>query len=144
MNKIFESKISYLMLMVLFVLIVGISFLRADFENWTIINYSIASGMFLIWIYFVYSFHNTRYIIYDTDLVLVVKPFYKKTIPIASIKRVEKSSSLMSSPAPSFNRLEIFYGKFESELVSPKDQKAFAETLQKLNPNITIKFSGKI
>ena len=89
--------------------------------------------------YIIYSFLNTYYLVDKEQLTLVVKPFYKKKIALNTIKRIEKSSSLLSAPAPSFKRLEIFYGSFNSELVSPNDQKAFIELLKKYNPEIIVK-----
>ncbi len=128
-----------MMLIGLLVFILAISFLGTGFPDWSTTKIVVTCLWFLLWAFIVYSFFNTEYLVSNTELILSVKPFYKKKIAIEKIRRVEKSSSLMSSPAPSFDRLEIFYDKFESELVSPIDQKAFAETLQQINPNIIIK-----
>lgn len=139
MSHKFEAKISYVFLICLLMFIIIIASIGEDFSEWTLLHYLTNGGLLLLWMFITYSFFNTTYIITETNLIISVKPFYKKEISIATIKRVEKSRSLMSSPAPSFDRLEIQFGKFDSELVSPKDKKAFAETLQRLNPEIEIK-----
>ena len=43
---------------------------------------------------------------------------------------------MISSPAASFDRIEITYGKFEEIIISPKHKLKFYEDLQKINPNI--------
>ncbi|GER59678.1 PH domain-containing protein [Patiriisocius marinus] len=137
--KKFKSKVNYLMLVALVVFIGFLCFQGIDFQKLTTLRKVYLIGMVLLLKYIIYSFLNTYYLVDREHLTLVVKPFYKKNIAINSIKRIERSSSLMSAPAPSFKRLEIFYGSFNSELVSPKDQKAFVELLKKYNPEITVK-----
>ena len=135
----FKSKVNYLMLVALIVFIGFLCFQGIDFQNLTTLKKVYLIGMILLLKYIIYSFLNTYYLVDKEQLTLVVKPFYKKKIALNTIKRIEKSSSLLSAPAPSFKRLEIFYGSFNSELVSPKDQKAFIELLKKYNPEIIVK-----
>ena len=49
---------------------------------------------------------------------------------------LSKSSSIISSPAASFDRIEITYGKFDELIISPKHKLKFAADLQKINPNL--------
>ena len=62
--------------------------------------------------------------------------FTYKPIAIKDIRELSKSNSFMSSPAPSFDRIEIKYGTFDEILISPKDKFGFAEYLTKINLNI--------
>ena len=55
---------------------------------------------------------------------------------IGEMKKVSKSSNIISSPAASFDRIEIRYGKFEELIISPKHKTKFVEDLQKINPEI--------
>lgn len=52
------------------------------------------------------------------------------------MKKISKSSSIISSPAASFDRIEITYGKFDELIISPKHKLKFAADLQKINPNL--------
>tara|TARA_R110001592_G_scaffold69669_1_gene213801 strand:+ start:1031 stop:1270 length:240 start_codon:yes stop_codon:yes gene_type:complete len=58
--------------------------------------------------------------------------------PVATITSFEitKSNNIISSPAASFDRIEIKYGKFEELIISPKNKFEFAEHLTKLNQKI--------
>ncbi|WP_051007971.1 PH domain-containing protein [Psychroflexus torquis] len=57
-------------------------------------------------------------------------------IGINDIKEITKSNTIISSPAASFDRIEIKYGKFQEMIISPKDKFEFAKYLTKLNPKI--------
>ncbi len=59
-----------------------------------------------------------------------------KPIKINKIKKISKTNNIISSPAPSFNRIEIKYGRFNEIIISPKDKFDIAKYLTKLNPNI--------
>lgn len=64
--------------------------------------------------------------------------YKRKKIPVASIRKIEKTRTLVSAPAPSFDRLEIFYNRFDSVVISPKDKAEFIAELIKLNPEIKV------
>ncbi|MBN8652284.1 MAG: PH domain-containing protein [Cytophagales bacterium] len=61
-----------------------------------------------------------------------------KLIAIDSIRKIQKSNSLFSSPAASLDRLEVFYNKYDSVLISPKYKQEFLAELRKINPTIEI------
>ena len=52
------------------------------------------------------------------------------------MKKVSKLYNSISSPAASFDRIEITYAKFEEIKISPKYKTKFVEDLQKINPEI--------
>jgi hypothetical protein len=79
---------------------------------------------------------NTEYTIEENKLKIKCGFFAYKPIEINEIKEITKSSSIISSPAASFDRIEIKYGKFEEMIISPVDKFEFAEYLTDLNPNI--------
>jgi hypothetical protein len=64
--------------------------------------------------------------------------FGTTTIPYDKITKVERSNSLMSAPAYSLKRLAIHFGRFDSTLVSPKDEARFLAELKARAPQITI------
>ncbi len=60
-------------------------------------------------------------------------------INIGAIRTIKETTSLISSPAPSFDRLVIDYGKYDDIIVSPQYKTEFIEDLQKVNSAIQYK-----
>ena len=87
---------------------------------------------------------NTNYTITD-NLTLRVKCglFVNMVIDIDSIRKIEFTRSVLSSPALSMDRIEIFYNKFDSVIVSPDNKMEFIAKLQSINPAIEIKNPAK-
>jgi len=80
---------------------------------------------------------NTRYtIINDETLKIKCGLFLNQTIEIKSIRKIEDTRTVLSSPALSLDRIEIFYNKFDSVIVSPENKTDFVVELQSLNPAI--------
>ena len=73
---------------------------------------------------------TTYYIIDSGKLKIRSGPFFR-IIRLCDIKAVRPSHSTLASPALSFNRLEIHYGKNKSVLVSPKDIEGFRNAISK-------------
>ncbi|WP_339838923.1 PH domain-containing protein [uncultured Maribacter sp.] len=85
---------------------------------------------------------STEYTITEAG-VLKVKCgfFYNKQFDINKIRSVAKTGNLISSPAPSLDRIELTYGKFDLIIISPKDKFEFARELTKVNPRIENKLN---
>ena len=100
----------------------------------------LSGGLMGTMIALLFAIYSINYRISD-DGVLSIKNgiFSYQNIPISSIHTIEKSNSILSAPASSFNRLEIKYNKYDSILVSPKNAKEFITDLQHHNPNIQLK-----
>jgi hypothetical protein len=60
-------------------------------------------------------------------------------IDIHQIKRIEETNSPLSSPAASFDRIEITYNKFDSVIISPKEKLGFIQDILQINPSIEVK-----
>ncbi len=71
---------------------------------------------------------STRYIVNDTDLKIISGPF-SWNIPIQSITSVREVANAITSPALSFDRLEISYGEDKIIHISPADKKQFIRKL---------------
>ncbi len=80
---------------------------------------------------------NTRYTI-TTDNTLKVKCgfFVNLTIPIENIRKITSTKTILSAPALSFDRYEVFYNKFDSVVISPINKTEFIADLQNINPAI--------
>lgn len=72
---------------------------------------------------------STRYTI-DADALLVQCAGLRWRIPVAEITAVTPTTSALSSPAMSLDRLRIDYGNGKSLMVSPKDKEAFLREIE--------------
>lgn len=140
-DTIYKSEISYGFLVALCLLLLGIPVIQILNSNIHWENYVIVLLIQCCTLLFVvYLFLNTYYSIEGDVLNVKSGMVYKKTIKISEIKAISKTNSLLSSPAASLTkRIEISYGKFNSFIISPKNQLCFVEALQRINPNILIK-----
>lgn len=82
---------------------------------------------------------STKYII-NENLLTIKSLFVVNTkIDISTIRKIEKTSSILSSPALSLDRIAIRYNKFDEIYISPKEKQLFIDEMLKINPNIEIK-----
>ena len=82
---------------------------------------------------------TTQYIINENHLLVKSTWIVNERIDISKITKIEKSNSILSSPALSLDRLLVRYNKYDEVLISPKEKKEFIDELLKINPNIEIK-----
>lgn len=85
---------------------------------------------------------NTYYIIEDHMLKIRSGLFYKKELSIVSIRKIVETNNMISSPAASLDRLELFYNSFDSVLISPKDKAGFIRAIQAINPEVEVKYKS--
>jgi hypothetical protein len=85
----------------------------------------IAGAGFPIWIYV-----STRYIVSGDNLKIISGPF-TWDIPIQSIVSLQETQIAATSPALSFDRLQITYGEDKVIIVSPVDKEKFIQKLGK-------------
>lgn len=95
----------------------------------------IAGAGFPLWI-----FVSTKYIIKNENLEILSGPF-SWNIPIKSIKSVDETQSAITSPALSFDRLEIKYNEDKVILVSPAEKNEF---IKKLNSKKSINIDNNL
>jgi hypothetical protein len=141
MTKTYKAKISYGLLVVIFLLffvpaIFGLINNGIDKEFYVLMAILIPAYAFIL-----HMFLKTEYRIENNQLKIICGFLYNKKINISEIKSIKKTNSLMSSPAPSFDRIEIAFGKFDEVLISPKDKMTFAKNLIKINPEIINKIT---
>lgn len=119
----------------LLLLIFGIPIFRLVSEKeW--LGVFVMSSIFLVIVSFMKSF---RYYIGNKTLMMKTA-FYRKEIEVSSIRKITALKNVLSTPfATSFDRLEIFYNKYDSVIVSPKDKEAFIKDLLKINAEIEVK-----
>ena len=92
--------------------------------------------------FIMHMFYNTHYTIQE-NMLYIQSGFIKyRAIDITTIKSVEPSRNPLSSPAPSFDRIKVGYGKWSMILLSPKDKQVFTEALASINPEIESSILG--
>lgn len=136
MKKEYTSKVSYGILLFIFLIfyapiIFELSINGLDGKMAILIGF-----LTLIFIFILHFFLNTKYSIENKELKIKCGIIAFKPIAIETIKEISKTKSIMSSPAPSFDRIEIKYEKFNTVIISPKNKYDFAKDLVKINPNI--------
>ena len=133
---IYYSKISYTLLIVIFIVFFGPlipNIIHEGFGNNMIV---ITLGLFVVYGLILHMFFNTTYTIDQKMLHIRCGFFRYKPINIMNMKKISKSSSIVSSPSASFDRIEITYDKFDELIISPKHKLKFTADLQKINPNL--------
>lgn len=135
--KTFKSKFGFkviIILTVLFLVIIAAIAYKGEPLNaiFTI------SGIFIVVLVFcVYLTISTEYIVMDSGILNVkCGVFYNKDFDVHKIKSISKSTNLVSSPAPSLDRIELKYGQFDVLVISPKDKVEFAKELVRINSKI--------
>lgn len=135
MKKVFPSKIGL-------ELIIPISLILAfGFKNilqqpqWSSILLLI---LILVLAFISYTFTSIKYSIENTILTVKASFFVNEKIDINSITKITKSNNIISAPAASLDRIEIFYGNKNSILISPKNKIEFINVLTTINPKIEI------
>lgn len=92
-------------------------------------NYVIAAVILIIGAGFpAWILASTKYLVGDGDLKIISGPF-SWNIPIQSITSVREVANAITSPALSFDRLEISYGEDKIIHISPADKKQFIRKL---------------
>jgi hypothetical protein len=86
---------------------------------------------------FITHMFATTYYVIDGDMLKVRSGLIiNLTIDIHKITKIVPSRSILSSPAVSLDRLEVFYNKYDSVLVSPGDKAGFIAGLKAVNEGI--------
>lgn len=141
--KIYRSKISWPLLLFVQLIFVYILYeFLSEGVDWhsflAVFFFSMVSFTFLFIFYIFFSIH---YIIDFDKKELEVKLgiFKYSKISIPNIFKIEKTRSIISSPAPSMDRIEVFYNRFSSIILSPKDKQLFIQDLKQINPKIEVK-----
>ncbi len=131
--KKYPSKISYGLLSIILIVLIGSTIPLLSSPVWTglIIN-------LLLLLFVAHIFSNTYYLI-DGKFLLVKSGFIiNKKIDIKMVKSIKETSSLISAPALSFDRLEVNWGKYTGIVISPREKLEFIEHMTSINPQIEV------
>ena len=89
-------------------------------------------------ILFIWSWFTTKYTVGE-ETITIRSCLVKKRIFIRDIKRISNTKNPIAAHALSFDRLEIVYGSYEREIISPKNKEQFINLVKGKNPHIEIK-----
>ncbi len=134
---VYKSKIGWGLLAPIIILFVLLSIIMIVDEAWPGLLIILITSGFIF-----YMFINTYYAINDSTLN-VYTGFGAIAIDIATIKAVEETNTLLSAPALSLDRIEVFYNRYDSVVISPPDKIAFIAHLKSINNGIEIKLKQK-
>jgi hypothetical protein len=136
----YKSKIGLELVIPIALGVGGVGFLMVYEKIW------IGLALILLVIAFIgHMFATTYYQIDNRTLKIKCGFFFDKSINIDTIKEIKETSSSLSSPATSLDRIVISYNKFDTVIISPKDKEAFTKHLTSINSTVkvTLKGSGK-
>jgi len=139
MTKVYKSKFGWEVFLFLTVMFSITSYLSYQSDRTILEQLLMLSVPILVIGLFVLISFTTKYTINPTKLHIKCIPFYNKSIALSSINKVEVTRNLISSPAPSLERIEIYFNNYDSVVISPKDKLQFMDDLQKMNSSITLK-----
>ena len=132
--KIYKSKIDWwLGLLLVYPIYLSVASLIKG--QWL---YGLAGLGFVIGVVLFIS-KTTRYIIKESQLIVKSMWIVNERIEISKIKKIEKSNSILSSPALSLDRIALYYNKYDEVYISPKEKQDFLNSLLEINPNIEVK-----
>ncbi|WP_339904793.1 PH domain-containing protein [uncultured Cyclobacterium sp.] len=136
--KIYRSKIGLELVIPVGLLFLWISYNMYLNQIWIGLLILLLTSVFLG-----YLLRSIKYRI-DPDNLHIYGGFGShKNIPIQDITKVVETHNPLSSAAASLDRLEIFFNKYDSVLVSPKEKKEFIATLCLQKPTIEVLLKKK-
>ena len=132
--KIYKSKIDWwLGLLLVYPIYLSVASLIKG--QWL---YGLAGLGFVIGVVLFIS-KTTRYIIKENQLIVKSMWIVNERIEISKIRKIEKSNSILSSPALSLDRIALYYNKYDEVYISPKEKQDFLNNLLEINPRIEVK-----
>lgn len=92
----------------------------------------------VVLVFVIHLFATTYYTIDGAELKVRSGFLINITIDINTITKIVPTRSILSAPAVSLERLEVFYNKYDSVVVSPEDKEGFIAGLKGVNEGIVV------
>jgi len=137
MKMTFKSKVGLKLIIPIAVILGGLSILFIVKGIWPGLLTILGTAAFIV-----HLFISTKYTINNTNLQVQSGFFINQTINIKSIRKIVDTRTIISSPALSLDRLEVFYDKFDSIIISPQDKTEFIKQILAINNQILVQISG--
>jgi TctA family transporter len=137
-NMVYRSKIGWNILAPVIILIGGLCVYYIINQFWEALIVMLLVTSFVAYLY------NTTYYTIKGGILNVHCGFFINTdIDIVTIKSVTETNSVLSAPALSLDRIEVFYNRYDSIIISPPDKIAFIAELKAINNSIEVKLKDK-
>lgn len=133
MKEVYRSKISPQIIVPMAIIIAVVFIVMVVLDAWPGILIIALLGAFIV-----HLFATTYYIIDGNELRIRSGFLINTKIDINAITKIEPTNSILSAPALSTDRLEIFYNKYDSVMISPPDKTVFIERLKAINNGIDV------
>jgi len=131
MKEKYSSKISARVIICAAVLIAGVLVLMLVQGAWPGVLIVMFFLAFMVYLYM------TTYCTIDGNILQVRCGFIINTkIDIGTITKIVPTNSVLSAPALPFDRIEVFYNRYDSVVISPGNNAAFVVRLREINPGI--------
>lgn len=134
MKKIYRSTIELPLFLPIALLLIVAEIILLVNQLWLFAFLTMALLAFLVHLYMNTSYELTK----DKKLRVRSSFFFKREIYVNSIHKIRPARNHSASPALSNDRIEIFYNRYGSMLISPEHRTEFIEELKKINPRIAV------
>jgi hypothetical protein len=134
---VFKTRVDlfYKLVVVFIFIIFGFILLNINYKNEVIGFYFTLTVFLLILLFFIGTALITKFVLTDSDLYCITF-IWKKTIPLETIRKVEKQDYLFSGwkISTAHSGIIIHYDKFDELLISPEKEVVFIEEiLERIN-----------
>lgn len=133
MTKTHRSKIGLEIFIPLLIVELVFAVMMIIYGHWISFGIIIVATAFSVHVAF-----TTFYTISGNILKVKSGFLINREIEISSISKIRESNNPLSAPAASLDRLELFFNKNDSVLVSPKNKREFVADLQLVKPSIDV------
>lgn len=132
MKTVYPTKVSVTLVLIISLIMVCILISLAVNSKWIPFFIDL-----LLYASIVYLMVSIKYEIKESQLI-IHQTMGKMIIDISTIKSIEPTHTIISSPAASLDRLRINYNKYDEVIISPRRKEEFIQHLLSINPQIEL------
>ena len=132
MKTVYPTKVSITLILIISIIMGCILISLAVSSKWIPFFINL-----LLYVSVVYLMVSIKYEINDSQLI-IHQAMGKMVIDINTIKSIEPTHTIVSSPAASLDRLRISYNKYDDVVISPRKKEEFIQHLLSINPQIEL------
>ncbi len=136
-TKTYRSKTDTWLVMIITIIFLPLMIMPFFTGDWMTLFLIVPIAVFII-----HLFRNTYYTINGETLTARSGFMVNINVDIMMIRKMEETNNMISSPATSLDRLEIFYNKFDSVIISPGNKADFIADILAINPNVEVKYKS--
>jgi hypothetical protein len=136
MRQVFRSKFGWELFLPIYLLLILVTSL-ITYDIPPSIERRFAKAILVgLQVFILFPFFSTSYHLDGSVLRVHCGVIYRKNFDIRQVKKVEKTNSWISAPAPSLDRILLTFQDGTELVLSPKDQAGFIAALEEVNGSI--------